>query len=157
MPKSRRHFRNILIVVLILIVCGIAFAFNAFGLRSRVVDSRNYAAIIATLEIQVNTLFAENAWLSTELTDLYYRLRPSPEEIANLAVTQLEDELWRNYLATWEAMDPVQVARIIETMLTTDMPLIVRVMAELPEAFRGDVLNNLDAEAAGAVLRHMEP
>ena len=79
------------------------------------------------------------------------------EIFRGLAGAQMAEEEWQNYLATWSAMSPVQVAMIIEDMLTTEMPLIVRVMSEMPEHFRGAVLNNLTVESAGAVLRQMEP
>ena len=79
------------------------------------------------------------------------------EMFARLASEQIDIERWRNYLASWSNMHPAQVAMVIESMLTTDMRLIVDVMLELPEPFRGTVLNALTPESAGAVLRQMEP
>ena len=79
------------------------------------------------------------------------------EMFARLASEQIDEERWRNYLASWSNMNPVHVARVIETMLTTDMRLIVDVMLELPEPFRGTILNALSADSAAAVLRQMEP
>ena len=79
------------------------------------------------------------------------------ELFRTIASAQFDDEVWRNYLASWSAMHPIQVAAVIEDMLTTDMRLIVRVMLELNEPFRGTVLNHLAPESAGAVLRQMEP
>ena len=79
------------------------------------------------------------------------------EMFASLASEQIDEERWRNYLASWSNMNPVHVARVIESMLTTDMRLIVDVMLELPEPFRGSILNALSADSAAAVLRQMEP
>ena len=70
---------------------------------------------------------------------------------------QIDIDEWQNYLATWDAMSANQVAQVIESMLTTDMPLIVRVMLELPEGFRGSILNLMEPDNAGAVLRQMYP
>ncbi|MCL2572965.1 MAG: hypothetical protein FWE34_00255 [Defluviitaleaceae bacterium] len=79
------------------------------------------------------------------------------ELFISIAIMQYEDERWRNYLNSWINMNPVQVARVIESMLTTDMRLIVDVMTELPAPFRGTILDNLADDSAAAVLRHMEP
>ncbi|MCL2377143.1 MAG: hypothetical protein FWC76_07105 [Defluviitaleaceae bacterium] len=79
------------------------------------------------------------------------------EIFRSLASAQAAEEEWQNYLAVWGAMNPLQVALIIEDMLTTHMPLIVRVMSELPDAHRSMVFNNLSAESAGIILRQMEP
>jgi len=79
------------------------------------------------------------------------------ELFISIAQEQVRDERWRNYLASWSNMNPVQVALVIESMLTTDMRLIVDVMLELPEPFRGTILNALAPDSAAAVLRQMEP
>jgi len=80
------------------------------------------------------------------------------EEIfRSLASTQVDEEEWQSYVAAWGAMNPLQVALVIEDMTATHMPLIVRVMSELPDAHRGMVFNNLSAETAGIILRQMEP
>ena len=79
------------------------------------------------------------------------------EMASDITAAQNVEEEWRNYLASWSYMHPVQVANVIEGMHTTDMRLIVRVMLELPEPFRGNVLNSLPPDIAGAVLRQMEP
>jgi hypothetical protein len=75
----------------------------------------------------------------------------------SLVGAQAADEEWQNYLATWSATSAVNVAASIETMLTTDMPLIVRVLPHLEPGFRGQILNNLSEESRAAVLRKLEP
>jgi hypothetical protein len=79
------------------------------------------------------------------------------ELFISITQEQFDEERWRNYLASWINMNPLQVANVIESMLTTDMRLIVRVMLELPEPFRGNILNSLAPDSAAAVLRQMEP
>ena len=66
------------------------------------------------------------------------------------------DAEWQNYLATWSATTAVNVAASIETMLTTDMPLIVRVLPHLDAGFRGQILNNLSEESRALILRQLD-
>ncbi|MDR2182789.1 MAG: hypothetical protein LBE55_01310 [Clostridiales bacterium] len=79
------------------------------------------------------------------------------ELFLTLALARDYDERWSNYLASWSNMHHVQVAMVIESMLTTDMRLIVDVMRDLPEPFRGNILNSMAPESAAAVLRQSEP
>jgi len=79
------------------------------------------------------------------------------ELFRTLIQEQIDEERWRNYLASWSNMHHAQVAMVVESMLTTDMRLIVDVMMALPEPFRGNILNSMAPESAAAVLRQAEP
>ena len=190
----------VLILSVLLILCAIALvAFDAFGLRSRMLFPSLVSPLSALNEVAITDNFAENVLIHTTQSDLddliekierleqknarlrefeaahaqfqqhrdeFYRniaddnpeafmeffvtFNPAlAEEIfRDFASTHIAEEEWQNYLASWGAMNPLQVAMIIEDMLTTHMPLIVKVMSELPESFRGMVLNNLSVESA---------
>jgi len=91
--------------------------------------------------------------------DIFAYMNPAMaiDIFTSLVGAQVADEEWQNYLATWSATSAVNVAASIETMLTTDMPLIVRVLPHLEPGFRGQILNNLSEESRAAVLRQLEP
>jgi len=69
----------------------------------------------------------------------------------------VRDERWESYTSTWAVTNPRLVAQAIETMITTDMPLIVDVMRDLPYHIRGAILDALDTDSRAAVLRQMDP
>jgi len=69
----------------------------------------------------------------------------------------VRDERWSGYISAWAASNPVLVAQAIETMITTDMPLIVSVMQDLPVHSQASILNALDTDSRAAVLRQMDP
>jgi len=80
------------------------------------------------------------------------------EEIfRELAALQVQDDRWESYVSAWSAANAVLVAQAIETMITTDMPLIVSVMRDLPLHSRAAILNALETESRAAVLRQMDP
>jgi len=111
---------------------------------------------MAAREAFYNEVLAENP---DAFINFYATMNPeiAHDQFISLSRAQFEDERWLNYLASWNNMNPAQVAAVVESMRTTDMSLITVVMAELPVAFRGSVLNLMDAEAAAAILRHMQP
>jgi len=69
----------------------------------------------------------------------------------------VNDARWESYVSTWAATNPTLVAQAIETMITTDMPLIVSVMQDLPVNSRAAILGALDTDSRAAVMRQMDP
>lgn len=64
----------------------------------------------------------------------------------------------RNMLVnTWANMRAGNVADMIETMITTDMPLIVEALSMMPDADRTSIFDQLSAESAAAISRMMWP
>ncbi|MCL2236289.1 MAG: hypothetical protein FWB98_07620 [Defluviitaleaceae bacterium] len=80
------------------------------------------------------------------------------EEIYNeIMAGRALDEQWQNYLSSWGSTAPVNVARVVELMATTDMPMIARVMTYLPVNQRTAIFNNLSPDTLAALYRQMYP
>lgn len=119
-----------------------------------------YEMAFEQFAIERETLYRNLAMENPEAFMIFFNtMDPAlvEELFLDIIYAEIEWAEWQNYMASWINMSPVQVARVIESMLTTDMRLIVDVMLELPEPFRGDILNSLAPDSAAAVLRQMEP
>ncbi|MCL2620100.1 MAG: hypothetical protein FWD97_04105 [Defluviitaleaceae bacterium] len=80
------------------------------------------------------------------------------EEIYTAAMNQRAlDERWQNYLSSWGSASPINVARAIELMATTDMPMIARVMVDLPVNQRVAIMNQLSTDTLAVLYRQMYP
>ncbi|MCL2854281.1 MAG: hypothetical protein FWE21_01520 [Defluviitaleaceae bacterium] len=80
------------------------------------------------------------------------------EEIFAAAAGQhAMEERWQNYLSSWGSASPITVARVIESMATTDMPMIARVMVDLPVNQRVAIINQLSIDTAALLYRQMYP
>lgn len=59
--------------------------------------------------------------------------------------------------STWSGMRSANIAQAIETMINTDMELIVSVLNIMTVNDRASILNNLSAETVAAISRQMQP
>jgi hypothetical protein len=86
-------------------------------------------------------------------------INPEHAEIlyAELVGEVVRDARWREYVRIWSDMRASGVARIIEEMIYFELPLIMDVLWEMGESDRRRILDALDTEYAGLILRTMNP
>ena len=90
-------------------------------------------------------------WFDNMNPDLAERIYRS------LMAARVDEEKWQNFVAVWGAMNPRDAAHAIETMVTTDMDMIVSVLGALPPRTAAAILGALTVESRAAVTRHMNP
>lgn len=118
-------------------------------------EQQHYERVAAHMEFMRATAEADPEAFIEFFSTMYPALQ---EEIFREIMGQrYNDERWENYISAWGAANPGLVALSIETMITTDMPLIVSVMNDLPVSTRASILNALEVESRAAVLRQMDP
>ena len=129
-------------------------------LEREVIHLEEFAYAYNQFVIDRETFYRDTAMENPDaFMNFFETMQPdlAQELYSMIALQQIEEERWRNYLASWSNMHHAQVAMVIESMLTTDMRLIVAVMNDLPEPFRGNILNSMAPDSAAAVLRQAEP
>ena len=76
------------------------------------------------------------------------------EEILGI---NIRDARWASYIALWGALRPAGVAEVIESMIVTDMPLIISVLEELDLSTQRRIVDALDVETRALILRRLNP
>ncbi len=103
-------------------------------------------------------VFSDQAPDIEQYKEFYESIDPATAEVIYRQVveqTEADDEI-KSYVNTYANMKPKEAAAIFNTM-TKNLKLVARILKEMDEQSRADILGKMDAETAAKVTEIMKP